>query len=215
MVQLQPETGSPEEPSITRGDFDQGGLSELAITKSYRATLLLQQGGAFAFEVGAVTGLFGGPGLRVDIESGELIGDGREDIAAIRQRAPPSGWQPAKLILIPVAGGQYFPKTIQPLDVGERARLSLGDVDGDGDLDGICCGGGDGGSIGNTASSVFELCPNDGSGRFDQSMAYAGLGGHQVAGTIDIDGDGDQDVLGGRSVLINHLLSGDSQFNGP
>lgn len=99
---------------------------------------------------------------------------------------------------------------LQPERVGGPAT-DLADVDGDGFLDGICCGGGSGSGqthVHNTGASTFHLCMNDGAGAFDVAVPFGGIGGHHVAGAIDWDGDGDVDVLGGRSVLLNKQTVG-------
>ena len=47
------------------------------------------------------------------------------------------------------------------------------DVDGDGDLDGLCCGGGSG-PYPNEGSSTFQVALNDGAGVFAPAFPIAG-----------------------------------------
>ncbi len=79
----------------------------------------------------------------------------------------------------------------------------LMDADGDGDLDGVCCGGGGGSnpqwpSLG--FESTFEVALNDGNGGFADSFQFPGLGSTSLAGAADVDADGDVDFVAGRVV---------------
>ena len=97
-------------------------------------------------------------------------------------------------------GGSF---TVENLEVGGPAT-GLADIDGDGDLDGICCGGGGGGSppVPNHRVSNFELSINDGTGHFTPSFVIAGMGARHIAGAVDVDGDGDVDLVAGRVVYF-------------
>lgn len=81
---------------------------------------------------------------------------------------------------------------------------ALADIDGDGDLDGICCGGGGGNTQGrpNTRPARYEISLND-SGKFRPSVAIPNVGAQQIAGAADMNGDGRVDLVAGRGILFN------------
>lgn len=105
--------------------------------------------------------------------------------------------------------------SVEPSRPGGPAT-DLVDINGDGNLDGICCGGGGGGGNFeyNEAASIFELCLGDGTGNFDTSVLFDGLGAEHVAGAMDFDGDGDLDIVAGRVVLLNRSEVGGTFCDG-
>jgi len=84
------------------------------------------------------------------------------------------------------------------------------DIDDDGDLDGVCCGGSCCLSTYNTKSSKFEIAINDGTGNFAPSWSIENIGSHHLAGIVDLDHDGDWDLVAGRTVYYS-----DGPFTGP
>ncbi|MFN0245209.1 MAG: FG-GAP repeat domain-containing protein [Planctomycetota bacterium] len=86
--------------------------------------------------------------------------------------------------------------------VGGPARF-LHDLDGDGDLDGTCCGGGGGPSQEpNDIPATFRIALNDGTGSFAPSINFPGMGSVRLAGAGDMDGDGDLDLVAGRCIYF-------------
>ena len=77
---------------------------------------------------------------------------------------------------------------------------NLADVDLDGDLDGACCGGGSSYDIFNESASIFRVAHNDGTGAFDVAFELRGLGAPKLAGAVDLELDGDVDLVAGRAV---------------
>jgi len=78
---------------------------------------------------------------------------------------------------------------------------NLGDLDGDGDLDGLCCGGGTG-PYSNSVPSNFEVSINDGTGAFAPAFAIPGIGARRLIAATDMDRDGDVDLVAGRCVIF-------------
>jgi hypothetical protein len=79
----------------------------------------------------------------------------------------------------------------------------LADIDLDGDLDGICCGGGTGTpNWKNAGSSTFNVCHNDGTGTFTPAFQMRGVGSSHIAGAADMDHDGDVDLVAGRVIYF-------------
>lgn len=148
----------------------------------------------YAIESGAGSGV----GQPIMLADGDVDGDGDEDLVLFGMLG--------QYQLLRREGAGY---TVEVPRAGGPAT-ALADIDSDGDLDGICCGGGGGAFEYNNQPSTFEICLGDGTGSFDASVQFAGVGGHHVAGVLDFDQDGDLDVLGGRVVLLgeSELASG-------
>ena len=120
------------------------------------------------------------------IEAGDLDGDGRTDVAIAEEMYP--GLEPRASIFL------YFQR-----DTGfvrERLvtqfsmnNLDIADLDADGDLD-ILTAEHKGERL------ALQLWRNDGAGRFRESVIDTGKENHLGARAIDIDGDGDLDIVG-------------------
>ncbi|MBK8980023.1 MAG: VCBS repeat-containing protein [Planctomycetes bacterium] len=133
---------------------------------------------------------------------GDVDGDGDGDMLVFGE------WG-RYVIVRCVAPGSF---TVEPQRTGGPAT-GLADLDGDGDLDGTCCGGGSSPTL-NVFPSVFHLSINDGTGQFSVAQEIAGLGSRRVAGVTDIDGNGLPDLVAGRCVLFNRDGFG-SRFQPP
>jgi FG-GAP-like repeat len=135
--------------------------------------------------------------------AGDIDGDGDVDVVEFGMSV---GGQPAYYQVARRTGPATF--SVESIIAGGPAT-NLVDLDGDGDLDGACCGGGGGpGSLGNTGASKFELSLNDGSGNFTPALEIAGLGATHLAGAVDLEGDGDIDLIAGRAIYYGRGAGG-------
>ena len=124
-------------------------------------------------------------------DMGDIDGDGDEDLVFFDM----SG---VYRILRQEPLGTY---TLESAVVGGPAEF-LRDVDGDGDLDGVCCGGGGGTQPfdDNLLESDFEIAINLGGGVFAPAVSRPGLGSPELADVVDVDGDGTLDIVAGRVI---------------
>ncbi len=120
------------------------------------------------------------------IEAGDLDGDGRTDVAIAEERYP--GLEPDATLWLYFQRDTGFVRE-KLVTQSSMNNLDFADLDGDGDLDIV------------TAEHkgerlALQLWINDGSGRFSESTIDTGKENHLGARTVDIDGDGDLDLVG-------------------
>lgn len=177
---------------LETGEFTGGGGTDLALVSPAAVVIRALESGRVAALVPATVqhGL-----VSPDSAAGDIDGDGRDDVVLFTR----AGYR----VLRQRASGRM---ELGALELGGPAT-ELADIDGDGDLDGICCGGGGAGSVGATydpyAAAKFELAVNDGSGRFSPSISLPGLASEHIAGAIDFDRDGLVDLVAGRVIYFN------------
>ncbi len=120
------------------------------------------------------------------IEAGDLDGDGRTDVAIAEERYP--GLEPDATLWIYFQRDTGFVRE-KLVTQSSMNNLDFADVDGDGDLDIV------------TAEHkgerlALQLWRNDGKGGLSESTIDTGKENHLGARTVDIDGDGDLDIIG-------------------
>ena len=131
---------------------------------------------------------------------GDLDGDLDHDLVVFKPETGNNG-VPHYEIFRRTGPATFSPESIE---VGGPAEY-LADIDGDGDLDGVCCGSGGGGGSNHVwpeldFASTFEIAQNRGNGDFARAWSFPGAGSESMAGADDIDGDGDVDFVAGRCI---------------
>ncbi|HEX5052071.1 MAG TPA: VCBS repeat-containing protein [Planctomycetota bacterium] len=114
----------------------------------------------------------------------------------------------ADIIVFSIAGQYCWIERTGPAQFVTHASATGGpathlyDFDGDGDLDGTCCGGstGPGTTTPNYMEGAFEIAENLGGGVFAPAWLMPSIGPFHLAGCADLDGDGRPDLAGGRCV---------------
>ncbi len=230
------ETIADARNGVAAGDFDGDGDVDIAVSDEGALRYYFRNGAGF-FMPGPVVPATG----ILQITSGDVDGDGVEDVVALGASDiriwsfsggtpilsstwvhgnPQLAGKPVRPSIGDVDGdndidivvfsflGSYVLMrgdgagnfAVQPSALGGPADR-LVDIDSDGDLDGVCCGGGSTTSFEwNDITSNFLIAYNDGNGNFANSVAMPGLGADKLAGAADVDGDGDLDLVGGRCV---------------
>ncbi|NRA94786.1 MAG: VCBS repeat-containing protein [Planctomycetes bacterium] len=147
------------------------------------------------------------------ITCGDIDGDGDEDVVAFTATA---------YVVMRNDGSGTL--SMEPPATGGPAT-HLADVDGDGDLDGVCCSSGGGGGGGGTYPppppgvndlySEYQIALNVGGGQFGPSFRIPSIGAERLAGAADMDGDGDTDLVAGRCIWLNQGSMQDPRASTP
>jgi hypothetical protein len=183
-------TTDVNEVNLVLGDVNSDGYPDILNVRQPALTIWYLVDGL----VQSSEGFFGGIGLDHEITPavGDIDGDLDVDVVMFN----PINGQYAVIRNGPAGLAVEGPRTGGP-------ATSFFDIDDDGDLDGVCCGGGCCVSNYNTKSSKFEIAINDGTGLFAPSWSIENVGSHHLAGIVDLDHDGDWDLVAGRTVYYS------------
>jgi VCBS repeat protein len=200
---LLPDSMTPV--AIAAGDFDVDGDDDVAVGLGFDGYVMMVSQGDGTFTFDAPIDLLS-TGRFASMVGGDFDGDGLTDVAGVLVQ---SG-QPDRIGFLKGNGaGLLGPAVVETdldpsLGAGSLVHLHAGDVNGDG-LDDLACGA-------PSANRTLVLLA-DGTGRFVAASDPKLVGGaHDTLDLVDLDGDGDLDLLIGDAALftvralLNELL---------
>ncbi|WP_460576894.1 FG-GAP-like repeat-containing protein [Hymenobacter coalescens] len=172
-----------------------GDLDLLTVNSTGISTLLNTGTGSFPTKTDVTL-----PITPTDAAVGDVDRDGDLDLVLPGQA---SSWQNNVLVVLNDGNGTFGTTASQTLTTDATARVALGDLDADGDLDLALMS-----LVGSQYQTIVRL--NDGSGRFGSAVASVALGGPTLA-LADADGDGDLDLVTYAGVGLNNGSGGFAQ----
>lgn len=173
---------------LTIADLDGAGTLEFATWDAVGVDLYHAAGATFVLDRTVVTTVGLGK-----LTAGDIDNDLDTDLVYFGHDFPHVEYEVFRrtgadtfVIEAPVAGGP---------------ASDLVDLNGDGKLDALCCGGGGGPpAIFNDLPVSFYISIQDEFGAFPVGHTIEGLGANHLAGAVDMDDDGDIDLVAGRVI---------------
>jgi len=170
------DSGSDWEWTVTAGDMDNDGITDLVIGVRTPDQIRILRGlgnGGFAFRSGMAAG--GSPWM---IVVGDVDGDGNLDVTSA------NGGSANGAILLGNGDGTLQAAVTHAI-VGSAISTDLGDFDGDGDLDWI---------LASFGGARWDLYANDGAGVYTFDQRFFAVQAGSCALPFDLDNDGDLDL---------------------
>lgn len=170
------DSGSGWEWTITSGDMDNDGITDLVVGVRTPDEIRILRGlgnGGFTFRSGIAAG--GGPWM---VTVGDVNGDGNLDVTSA------NGGSANGAILLGNGDGTLQAAVTHGI-AGDAISTDLGDLDGDGDLDWI---------LASYGGQRWDMFANDGTGHFAFDQRYFAAQAGSCALPFDFDNDGDLDL---------------------
>jgi hypothetical protein len=190
-------------PSAARvGDLDGDGLKDIAVVNLQGSLQLFFNNGAGSFERISLNGLWSLGSSTLDLDIGDLNGDGRNDIAVAFST------QTGSISVLLNQGNRTFADPVNYNVCNSSRGVAIGDLDQDGDND----------LADIDQCSKAGVLLNNGQGSFSLSGTYGTGSNSKSIALADFNLDGVKDVVyvnGGNASITIILNNGNGTFGAP